>query len=51
MLTDEKDHQMKNAVLILATVAALAVAVVAPAKAQGSVTTRMAFPMLLGVGY
>jgi hypothetical protein len=44
---------MKNAAIILATIAALAVSAMAPAKAQGYVTTNktLNFPLLLGVGY
>ena len=42
---------MKNAALILATVAALAVAAIAPAAAQGYKSSTASFPMLLGVGY
>jgi hypothetical protein len=45
---------MKKAALILATVAALAVAAIAPASAQGTRTnysSLAAFPLILGVGY
>ena len=44
---------MKNAAIILATVAALAVSALTPAKAQGCVVTHktLAFPLILGVGY
>ena len=46
---------MKNAALILAMVTALAVAAIAPAKAQcarpANRTSLAAFPLVLGVGY